>query len=203
MNLLHTVSLFTVSLLYLAVVSASAQTLLDAISKYTELSTFTKLYGNNTGLSGLLPSNSSISYTILIPSDLAFEAYEQQNSQSILLLAPSDLIAQFQYHILVGNHTSADFSQQSRGVTIPTLLTDEKYNNRSAGSALVDAAGSSEAAKGQVVVVQGDTGSRPGKMKFFVRQDTQTSVRSGMGEDAVMNAVDGVWEGGRFQIIDK
>jgi len=83
---------------------------------------------------------------------------------------------------------------------VPTLLKDQKYNNRSAGADLINQYGA-DAALGNVLYVSKDL-INPVKFKVRQQQDSGVALRGGMGQGATINAVDGTWDLGYFQIVD-
>ena len=175
--------------------------LLDAISVYPQLSNFTAFYQNNIEVANLLLTNSSTEpRTILIPNNDAFANFELQHGVSIWSLSAADLEALLQYHILVGKLTAANFSQPS-GLTVPSLLTGQQYDNRSAGPELSSSFGNTEHANGQVVYISsaGQSGSR--KLAFRQSGTSGLQVRSGLGAEADLTPLDGVWDGGMFQEV--
>jgi len=180
---------------------AHTLSLLDATSVYPQLSNFSALYQNNIEVANLLLTNSSTEpRTILIPNNGAFANFGLQHGASIWSLPAADLEALLQYHILVGKLTAANFSQQS-GLTVPSLLTGEQYDNRSAGPELFSSFGNTEHANGQVVYISsaGQSSSR----KLALRQSGTSGlhVRSGLGAEADLMPLDGVWDGGMFQEV--
>lgn len=180
---------------------AHTLSLLDAISVYPKLSNFTAFYQNNIEVANQLLTNSSTEpRTILIPNNDAFANFEPQYGVSIWSLSAADLKALLQYHILVGKLTAANFSQPS-GLTVPSLLTGEQYNNRSAGPELSSSFGNTEHANGQVVYISsaGQSGSR--KLAFRQSGTSDLQVRSGLGAEADLTPLDGVWDGGMFQEV--
>jgi uncharacterized surface protein with fasciclin (FAS1) repeats len=180
---------------------AHTLSLLDAISVYPQLSNFTAFYQNNIEAANLLLTNSSTELrTILIPNNDAFANFELQYGVPIWSLSAADLEALLQYHILVGKLTAANFSQPS-GLTVPSLLTGEQYDNRSAGPELSSNFGNTEHANGQVVYISsaGQSGSR--KLAFRQSGTPDLQVRSGLGAEADLTPLDGVWDGGMFQEV--
>ena len=99
----------------------------------------------------------------------------------------------------------------SGGATIPTLMNNIDYNNRSAGVALAAKYGGPDRAAGQVVFVQPSGSSSSGKRSFILSNRQQdagsstSSIRSGL--NSIVNVTtlsdkDSLWEGGRYHIID-
>jgi uncharacterized surface protein with fasciclin (FAS1) repeats len=179
------------TLLFLAVSlpASQAQSLIQALSTYPELSRFSGLLSTNPTIAqGLISGSTSDPKTILIPNNNAFSSYQAKTGQEVIA-APADiLVPLLQYHVLNGSYTTQSFTA-SPGVTVPTLLTGEKYNNRSAGAALSSPGVSGGARNGQVVFISPQA-SGP------------AYVQSGLASKVNLTAVDGTWDGGRFQIID-
>ncbi|KAH6695979.1 hypothetical protein BKA61DRAFT_623658 [Leptodontidium sp. MPI-SDFR-AT-0119] len=192
------------TLLYLScALGAGAQSFYAAISQISQLSNFTSFFENNFPLASQLLTNSSTEpHTILVPNDNAFAKYESDNGYSITALSATELTSLIQYHVLVGRLSSANFSA-SRGLTAPSLLVGEQYNNRSAGTALSANFSNPASANGQVVFIQ--SGLQSSSKKFRVRGAGLQSleVRSGLSSDANLTALDGIWDGGMFQMIDR
>lgn len=178
-----------------------AQDLATAISNYTDLSSFRSALTSFPSLFDSVLPSSPTGVTVLIPSDDAFQKFLNQTGTELTSLPFSLLVATLQYHVLDAEMTSANFTAP-RGVTVPTLLTDQQYNNRSAGAELIDTYGEN-AAKGQVLFISPDPIS-PARLRVRQpsRRDTNVNLRGGLGQGGVMTAVDGVWTGGYFQVID-
>lgn len=171
---------------------AQAQSFLAAISTYPQLSNFSSLLTTNPDVAtGLLSFSASSPQTVLVPNDDAFLNYQAATGQEITSSATDLLQKVVQYHTLDGSYSAESFSPQE-GVTIPTLLTDETYNNRSAGAALssVGATGASGGKNGQVVFIAPQTGST-----FTIRQLSSEGafVQTGLAARVNLTAVDGVW----------
>ncbi len=185
--------------------SVFGQELSTALSRYPEASTFQGLVSQVPGgVSSLLPSglspNSSNGVTVLIPSNKAFSTFLNASNLPNVTSVPLDqLVNILYYHIMAAKMTSANFSSPD-GVIVPTLLKDKKYNNRSAGAELVDQYGA-DAAQGNVLYVSKDP-INPVKLRVR-QQDSGVALRGGMGQGATINAVDGAWDLGYFQIVDR
>ncbi len=157
-------------LVFLPQLAASADTassLSAALAPYPALSTFQQLVDKHASTVDALvpPRNSSagrLDVTVLAPSNQAFETYILQNGP-LTNLSASALKNFLSYHILVAPLSSANLSSDDhpRGLTVPTLLTPELYNNRSAGQGLTASYGKN--ATGQVVYVQQQLPARPGR----------------------------------------
>lgn len=172
---------------YIAIFLASlvrAASFLQALSTFPQLSNFTNLYINNPILASLF--NTTLSYTILVPNNDAFIVYESFYGHPVDALSTPDLQNLISYHIMVGDLNSSNFTN-SKGLTVPTLLTGQMYNNRTAGSALKDAFGSD--ASGQVVYI------------FPAASSTEVPVQSGLGTNATILVIDEAWDNGWFQEV--
>jgi Fasciclin domain len=179
---------------------AQAQSFLIAISAYPQLSNFTNLLMTNPGLaSSLLSFSASTPQTVLVPDDNAFLSFQQSTGQSFSNQSQDYLQAVGQYHILNGNLTSQDFLH-AEGITVPTGLTGPTYNNRTAGDALISSGATTGNHDGQVVFIAPNTTST----SFSARQlgSGGAYVQSGLGHQVNLTAIDGVWDGGAFQIVD-
>lgn len=193
------------TLLYLscALGTGAQESFYAATSQYPQLSNFTSFYENNFPLaSQLLTTTATEPHTIFVPDNDAFARYERDNGYSITALSATELTSLIQYHVLVGTLSSANFSASS-GLTVPSLLVGEQYNNRSAGAALSANISDPASANGQVVFIQ--SGLQSVTKKFRVRGAGLQSleVRSGLSSDANLTALDGLWDGGMFQMIDR
>lgn len=183
-----------------------AQDLPTALANYPETSTFQGLIGQVPGgVSGLLPSglspNSSNGVTLLIPSNSAFSTFSNgTNSVNITSLPLDQLLDILLYHIMYAKLTSANFSSPD-GLIVPTLLNGQQYNNRSAGAELIKLYGA-DAAQGNVVYISQEP-INPVKFRVRQQQNSGVALRGGMGQGATMNAVDGTWDFGYFQILDR
>jgi hypothetical protein len=90
------------------------------------------------------------------------------------------------YHILAGGLTYSSFDRP-RGLTVPTLLTGELYNNRSSGVNLASSFG--PGANGQVVLVQKTSDG------YVQVQASRLHVN--------LTGLDKTWTGGYIQMVDK
>jgi transforming growth factor-beta-induced protein len=171
----------------------------NAIANYTELSQFAGLLNQSPGVvSSFVPQTIS-GITILIPSNKALDKFVQQTGQSLTALPTLQIQTILQYHVLAAKMTSRNFTAARRGLTIPTLLKDKLYNNRSAGPELVQTFGAS-ASEGNVLFISPDPISQA---KLRVRQQgSSANARGGLGGTSSIDAVDGTFDMGYFQIID-
>jgi fasciclin domain-containing protein len=183
--------------------SQTLYSLTTALEKYPNLSNFTAFLNiNPTVFDGLLSGNGS-KFTLLIPSDTAITSYQSSTGSSLSALPQSQILPLLSYHVLSAPIVGTNFTQN--GLVVPTLLTDEKYNNRTAGPALQAQFGNN--ANGQVLYFSTEAIPSTRKLRIKVRQaqgggDT-ANVRAGVSEVAAVEVVDGVWDGGVFQIVDQ
>ncbi|KAJ9156070.1 FAS1 domain-containing protein [Pleurostoma richardsiae] len=172
--------------------------LIGAIANYTELSTFSQVLQANPSLNTAFPTDGE-GITLLIPDNAAFEKLFNQTNQSVQAFNADLFLPVLRYHIMAAKLTSKNFTTP-RGLTVPTLLTGDEYNNRSAGADLVNDYGS-QAAEGQVLAVSKDP-INPAKLRLRQSSAEGASLRGGLGLTASVSAVDGQWSLGYFQIID-
>ncbi|KAF8857792.1 FAS1 domain-containing protein, partial [Acephala macrosclerotiorum] len=172
-----------------------------AISQYPQLSSFASFYQNDfPAASQLLTNSSTEPLTVLVPNNDAFIRFENENGYAVTSLSSAELTSLIQYHVLVGSLTATNFTE-TRGLTAPSLLTGEQYDNRSAGSALLSTFPSGTNVEGQVVFIQSRLQSAS---KLLIRAGLESlEVRSGLSSIANLTSLDGVWDSGRFQMIDR
>ena len=162
-----------------------AQTLLEAISTFPELSNFTTLMTDNPDLAGaLLTSNASLltgTSTILVPDNSAFTKVSALYNVSMQNLSVQQLEPYLQYHLLVGQVTTENLTAEN-GITVPTFLTGPTFNNRSAGDALGSSGADGDINNGQVVFFQAKQQSG-GSRRFTVRQlqNPTVNAQGGLG----------------------
>lgn len=79
------------------------------------------------------------------------------------------------------------------------------FNNRTAGGALGSTGADGDVHNGQVVFFQAKAGGSKNSIRFVLRQlsDPTVNAQGGLGHQINLTAVDGVWDGGFFQIVDK
>jgi uncharacterized surface protein with fasciclin (FAS1) repeats len=163
-----------------------SQSLLDATSAYPQLSSFRDLLEQ---YPGLVPPANSPQATVLVPSNNAFNDYLQSTGNSVSSLPIDTLTNIFQYHTLSAALSSAEIGRNSQ-ILANSRLTNDTYDHRNGTD-------------GQVVLIsvlaKGNTST------ITVRQSTPVavdSVLSGGGAIVNMDAIDGAWSGGLFQIVD-
>jgi len=186
---------------------AEAQSFLTAISQFPELSNFTTLMYDNPGLAGALLTSNATSLTqitVLVPDNSAFDKLEAELGVPIDSLTVEQLEPILQYLVLVGELTTNNFTVQN-GTTVPTFLNGPMYNNRSAGAALGSSGAANDPHNGQVVFIEAINGGSSSSKRFTVRQlaPPVATVQGGLGHQINMTAVNGYWDGGVFQIVDK
>jgi uncharacterized surface protein with fasciclin (FAS1) repeats len=165
---------------------AVSQSLLDAISAYSQLSSFRNLLQVYPGLT---PPANTPQVTVLVPSDSAFNNYLQSTGKTVNSLPIDTLINIFQYHTLSSALSSAEFRRNPQ-VLANSRLTNETYNHRNGTD-------------GQVVLISALT--KGNASTITVRQSTPgavDAVTSGGGAMVNLDAIDGAWSGGLFQIVD-
>lgn len=185
---------------------ASGQTFLEAISQYPQLANFTTLMNTNPGLAGALLTSNATSLTrttVLVPDNSAFDKLQALLGVPVGSLSVAQLEPVLNYHVLVNELTTDNFTV-ANGTTQPTFLTGPLYNNRSAGAALGSSGAEGDPNNGQVVFIEAKDEAVP-ERRFTVRQLPQpgVEVKGGLGHIINMTSVDGQWDGGVFQIVDK
>ncbi|RDW82984.1 hypothetical protein BP5796_04475 [Coleophoma crateriformis] len=184
---------------YLPVV-VRAQSFLEAIGAYPQLSNFTSLLTNYPVLASSLLSASAISpQTVMVPDNTAFLKYENSTGISISAIPTDDLVPVVDYHILSGLYLSQNFATP-QGITVPTYLVGPQYNNRTAGAALSSVGATNGSHDGQVVFIAPKTNGST----LLGRQLSSAGVvvQSGRKQQVNLTAIDGVWDGGSFHIVD-
>jgi len=179
---------------------AHAKSFVEAISDYPELSNFTSLLNSNYGLASIFYSISPTApQTVLVPDNNAFESFQKSTGQAFAS-QPYDYIQNvINYQLLNGNLKSEDFGHPA-GITVPTGLTGPTYDNRTAGSSLISSGASTGKHDGQVVFIAPST--TPTSFNSRQLGLKGAYVQSGSGRKVNLTAVNGVWDGGVFQIVD-
>ncbi|KPM45238.1 hypothetical protein AK830_g1358 [Neonectria ditissima] len=192
-------TLASLGLLALTNAQDTPDDLASAISQYPGLSLFRSLLLASPDDLTTALSKKTTNITVLIPTDDAINQYLSSSGVSNLTeLRAEDVQTFFQYHVMTASLKGSDF-QSPRGVTVPTLLQKEEYNNRSAGPVIHQQYGAG--AEGQVLFASAQNSSKA------KRQSTGSTVdlRAGLAQDAQMTAVDGSWgpkQANSFQIVD-
>ncbi|KAM0266881.1 hypothetical protein ACHAPA_006450 [Fusarium lateritium] len=203
---MRTSSLYIKALSLASLSFANAQTLpedlANAIANYTSLSLFRSLVGTAPQALSQSLSDKSSNITVLIPTDDAIKSYLKNSGVSdVTELNQTDLQIFFSYHILSASLASSDFDNP-RGLSVPTLLDDSQFNNRSAAPQIQSQFG--EDAGGQVVFA-----SKEEKMGKRANEDFDgptVALRAGLAQNVRMTAVDGTWGAknvNSYQIVDK
>jgi len=199
----------TFLLLATAAIPTTAKTLLEAIENIPELSNFTSFYNANKFFASAFFGNKTLyPITVFIPNDKAFAKFYNTTGSPLTSVGPLELLTIIQYHTLVSGLDKNNLTTASSGsgLTVPTLLVSDQFNNRSAGSTLASKFGGPERANGQVVFISG-SGSGVARRTVLSRQagSSTSSVRSGLSSTVSITALDdkeGAWDGGHFHIID-
>lgn len=190
------------------VVPAAAQGLSEglgaSIEGYPSFSIFRSILASDPTSFNSAVSKRSDDLTVFIPTDEAFKKYlDASGIQDVSSISSEDLQNFFAYHVADKSLKGSDFDAKG-GLVLPTLLEDEKYNNRTAGDQLKTLYGND--ADGQVLFAKPTT--ETGGTKRFRRRTGSGSVtlRAGLGQDVEMTVLDGTWgnkSGNSFQSIDQ
>lgn len=170
-----------------------AQSFLDAIAGFSQLSDFRDLLNANPVAASSLLTNvaSGDQRTILVPNNNAFDNYRQTAGGSVSSLSSTDLEDTINYHSVQGALSSADLQKQS-GLVSNTALTNPSRDNRGLES--------DGAKKPQVVaIVPANTANG---RKIMVRKAGSVDVKSGKGQGITLDPTPGNWSGGTFYIVD-
>jgi len=186
-----------------AIAQTVPEELAGAIANYSSLSLFRSLL--TAAPQALITSldNRDSNITVLVPTNEAIESYLKESKiNDVTELNQTELQIFFSYHILSASLTASDF-EGDRGLSIPTLLQDALFNNRSAGPQIQSQFG--KEASGQVIFAL----KQDGKDKRQEKDDMggpNVMLRAGLAQDIKMTAVDGSWgvkDVNSFQVVDK
>jgi uncharacterized surface protein with fasciclin (FAS1) repeats len=181
-----------------------AQDLATALAPVQDASSFRAILQNRPEISTQLLSGVT-GVTVLVPNNDAIARYTAANGGQPLTqtLTDNQILGLLQYHILGKSLLGTDFEASANGTTIPTLLDQTQYNNRSAGSALQNTFG--QYANGQVLFISTAkiTNGFKVKVKRQATPGTGINVRGGLDQTTNLTIVDGKWNGGTFQIVDE
>ncbi|KAF4333401.1 transforming growth factor-beta-induced ig-h3 [Fusarium beomiforme] len=199
-------SYFSIKALSLALLSfAHAQDLSEdlagAIADYNSLSLFRSLLSAAPQVLTETLSSKDTNVTVLVPTNDAIKGYLKASGISdVTELNQTTLQTFFSYHIMVASLSSTDFDE-SRGLSVPTLLKSESFNNRTAGPQIQSQFGDN--ADGQVIFA---SRVQKGKRADGNASGPTVNLRAGEEQNIKMTAVDGSWgakNASRFQIVDK
>ncbi|KAF4968555.1 hypothetical protein FSARC_4070 [Fusarium sarcochroum] len=189
---------------------ANAQTLPEdltgAIANYSSLSLFRNLLGASPQLLSSSLSDKKSNVTVLIPTNDALNSYLKDSGVSdVTELSQEDVQVFFKYHVLSASLVSADFDGP-RGLSVPTLLDDSQYNNRTTGPQIESQFG--DKAVGQVVFASKEDrdDNRDDKRATKDIDGPTVNLRAGLAQNVKMTAVDGSWgtkNVNTFQVVDK
>lgn len=183
---------------FAAIEIVQAQSLLNATARYPQLSNFNNLLSSFPDVAASLLTNISTSeqrQTVLVPSNEAFSNYRQRNGASVSSLSSSEVGNIMNYHTLQGALTSSDI-QRPGGLVSATFLTDATYARRE------DETESGDSLPQVVYISSTQTAAGP---RIKVRQINALSsvdVRSGKGDEVVLEQTPGNWSGGVFYVVN-
>ncbi|KAI9769219.1 MAG: hypothetical protein M1840_004348 [Geoglossum simile] len=176
--------------------TCASQSLIEATSSYPNLSNFTSLLRNYPVLSATF-LNVTRDATILVPSNAAFLDFQHRFGHSIETLDSKLIERILQYHTLNATVKAQDMTKPA-GAVVGSQLVDKMYNDRGKW------AESNAKSPGQVVYISASAGGTLKRRGLAAREGVATAaVTSGGGAIARLNAVDGVWDGGIFQVVDQ
>lgn len=135
-------------------------------------------------INDLVKDNTAV--TIFVPNNDALQAHTATAGRPLTDTPAALLASILAYHVVAAGLVSASFNS-AKGITAPTLLTGEVYNNRTATPELVAAYGTS--ADGQVVYAEKDDGGY--------------TLQGGQAERINLTVVDRQWRRGYIQIVDR
>jgi uncharacterized surface protein with fasciclin (FAS1) repeats len=165
-----------------------SQSLLEATSVYPQLSSFRNLLQTYPSLT---PPADELQLTVLVPSNGAFNNYLQSTGNSVESLPLDTLSNIFQYHTLSNVLSSAEFDRNLQ-LLANSRLTNDTFDHRGGKD-------------GQVVLISAVRSNTANSSTITVRQSTPgavDTVLSGGGATVNMDAIDGPWSSGLFQIVD-
>jgi uncharacterized surface protein with fasciclin (FAS1) repeats len=166
----------------------TASDLTAALASDPSLSSMQQLVAQHpTLINDLVKDNTAV--TVFVPNNDALQAHTATAGRPLTDTPAALLASILAYHVVAAGLTSASFDStfnSAKGITAPTLLTGEVYNNRTAGPELVAAYGTS--AGGQVVYAQ--------------REDGGYTLQGGGAERINLTVVDRQWRRGYIQIVD-
>ncbi|MCJ1262021.1 hypothetical protein MMC22_001890 [Lobaria immixta] len=171
-----------------------AQSLLEAIAVFPQLSNFHDLLNANPSAAPSLLTNfssGSNKQTILVPSNDAFDNYTRTTRRSSIALSSPDLVDQINYHSQQGALSSSDL-QKPGGLLSRTALISPNRDNRGLES--------NGAKSPQVVLIAAETTGNTRKIK--VRKVGRVDVKSGKGQEINLDPTPRNWSGGNFYIVD-
>lgn len=163
----------------------TASDLTAALASDPSLSSMQQLVVQHpTLINDLVKDNTAV--TIFVPNNDALQAHTATAGRPLTDTPAALLASILAYHVVAAGLVSASFNS-AKGITAPTLLTGEVYNNRTATPELVAAYGTS--ADGQVVYAEKDDGGY--------------TLQGGQAERINLTVVDRQWRRGYIQIVDR
>jgi transforming growth factor-beta-induced protein len=174
----------------------------NALKDHPETALFQGLLGISDTIITEVVGAKTTGLTFLVPDDTAVNDFMKLNNITDLTsIQPDALKTVFRYHVLVSNVSTSDYAS-ALGLVVPTLLNEEKFNNRTAGAALKAQFG--DDATGQVLYFSKDP--IPTVSKRDDLENAIVNVRAGLEQTAKIKVVDGTWGvsgSNKFQIVDK
>jgi len=142
--------------------------------------------------------------TILVPEDDAVDDFMKKNSiTDFASFSQGDTLKTiFKYHVLASNVSQEDYAA-NLGLVVPTLLKDEKFNNRTAGSAITIKFG--DDATGQVIYFSKSPIATVSKRQGGGLENAIVNIRHGVEQTAKVTVVDGTWGDNRsnkYQLVN-
>ena len=165
----------------------AASDLSATLSEYPRLSNLKALVDTLPGVvNSVIGDKQQI--TILAPSNAALAAYATSNNGVELFNSSREILTNIlSYHILASNIVSNNFST-SKGLTAPSLLKGQLFNNRTAGPEFIQSFGVD--ANGQVIF------AAPGL------NAGQYTLQAAQTENVNLTALDRRWARGTLQMVD-
>ena len=168
----------------------TASDLTAALSSDPSLSSMQQLVAQHpTLINDLVKDNTAV--TVFVPNNDALKAHTATAGRPLTDTPAALLTSILAYHVVAAGLTSSSFNStfnSAKGITAPTLLTGELYNNRTATPELVEVYGTS--ATGQVVYAERS-------------DDGGYTLQGGQAERIKMTPVDRQWRRGYIQIVDR
>ena len=202
-NLIFIQAAATLAFASAAIAQTLPEELAGAIANYSSLSLFRSLLSFSPQALITSLDNRDSNITVLVPTNEAIQSYLKESKiYDVTELNSTELQIFFSYHILSASLSSSNF-EGDRGLSIPTLLQESLFNNRSAGPQIQSQFG--KEASGQIIFAL----KRDGKDKRQQNGDMggpNVMLRAGLAQDIEMTAVDGSWgtkDVNSFQVVDK
>jgi hypothetical protein len=189
----------------LALSQSLGTSLKDALSTHSDTALFQVLLGASDSIIGDVVGDKTEGLTFLVPDDKAVTEFMALNNITDISGFQGDALKTvFKYHVLVSAVSQEDYAGDL-GLVVPTLLKEQLFNNRTAGTALKAQFG--DDATGQVLYFSKDTiptvSKRAGSSDLT---NAIVNIRAGLEQTAKVTLVDGTWGtkgSNKFQIVNK